>query len=246
MYYFIYDSVAQSNEHIKEFARIENRLLDLGIKDKIVKISPLKSVRDAVAEAYKQKYNTVVTIGGDELFLNALTYLIGYPIAVGTLPLGKQTIASTILGMPVGCEGCEILSARNIRETTVGKIDNRFFLSSCKLSGIESITIDSSYKISVPEHSSIEIINQRKPTDPHHTIPHKTGNFTIIIQKPRAGFFDYNKQKISYFSGKTVVVAVTKSFKIEIDSFSSSEPCTQISIIQNAVKCIIGKGSLLR
>ncbi len=244
MYYFIYDATAQSSEHAKEFAKIENRLLDFGIKDRIVKISPLKSIRDAVADAYKNKFNTIVTIGGDELFLNTITYLIGYPVAIGMLPLGKPTVNASILGIPMGSEACETLSARSIRETTLGKIDNRFFLSSCSLSGVESITIDSAFTINLPEHSTIEIINQHKPTD-HHTPPHKKGNFTVII-KQKNSVFASNKQKESYFSGKTITINHNKSFEVRIDSFISSEPCSSISIVPNAIKCIVGKHSFLR
>jgi len=245
MYYFIYDAVAQSAEHSKEFARIENRLLDFGIKDKVVKISPLKSVRDAVAEAYKNKFNTIITIGGDELFLNTLSFVIGYQIAVGMIPLGKHTTIATMLNIPSGSEACETLSARRVREITLGKIDNRFFLSSCKLSGVESMTVDSSYTINVPPRSEIEIINQRRPIDQYQRIPQRKGMLTVVIKTKENGSLFQNKQTESYCIGKIISVKLGKTFTVTIDSFSSSDSCSLISTIPNAVKCIVGKHSLL-
>jgi len=241
MYYFIYDSIAQSPEHAKEIAKIENRLLDFGIKDRIVKISPLKSVRDAVAEAYKHKFNTVVSIGGDGLFLSAVTYLIGYPLALGMIPLGKDSLIASILEMQVGSLACDSISARKLQEFTVGRIDDRFFFSSCVLKGVRSMEVDSMFTITASKNSTVKLINNSVHVSDFERSKQRNGRFTIVVNQQESGFLSKKREKNSIFFGKSVRITQGGDFSATVDNLSPTKQCSLISIHPEPIKCITGK-----
>lgn len=243
MYYFIYDSSAQSQENAKELARIENRLLDFGIKDKIVKTSALKSVRDAVAEAYKQKFNTIITVGEDGLFLSASEYLIGYPIALGTIPLGKHTLIASLLGMPYGAAACDLISARKLSEIPVARIDEHFFINSCTLSGVTTMEIDGSYTIETPNNSIVTVTNVANTTNQTQH-PIKAGYLSVLISKQKTGFLSKKREKNSILFVKSLSITASKQLSVSIDGQQPSLSCSTISVHNKPLICVVGKNSV--
>lgn len=244
MYYFIYDSSAQSQENAKELARIENRLLDFGIKDKIVKASALKSVRDAVAEAYKHKFNTVVTVGGDGIFLSASEYLIGYPIALGIIPLDKNTRLGALLGMPNGASACDAISARKLGEIPVARVDEHFFIHSCTLSGVETIEADNAYTIIVPKNTTITVSNYTNTKHPEHHLQ-KRGYLRVLIRQQKNSFLSSYREKDSVFFVKSLIITPSKQLSVSIDGQKPTTSCSTISVHNKNLTCIIGKTALL-
>lgn len=245
MYYYIYDSVAQSKDMRKEIAQIESRLLDFGIKDKTVKISPLRSVREAVADAYQRTFDTIVVVGEDPIVLSILKHIVGYNIVLGVIPLGKQTRIGDLLKIPHGSAACETISARKINTFSIGKAsDECFFTHLLVVRGIRSFVVQDQYQVFPPEHCALCVLNNGRAPEgfsfPGQN-PHD-GKFSIIVSQKKTGFFAKDRGKeTSFWRSKKLFLELEKECAMELDGVVFKKPLTEIQLLPNAIKCIVGK-----
>ncbi len=130
MYYYLYDSFLVDKKYRKLIANIETRLSELEISGKIIRLSLLKSVREAVEDISKEHNPTIVIIGKDETFSEAVcaNWKDKSPL-FGFIPVDSHSELSSILDLPLGMDSCDVISQRRILEMDLGKINNHSFFT---------------------------------------------------------------------------------------------------------------------
>jgi len=162
MYYYIYDQFLSSKKYDKILAQIESKITDLGIKDRILKISILKSIPELVRDALRKGASTIVVVGNDSIVNSIINLIAGRDVLLGIVPIdgpasthggelkrggGKNFIAN-FLGIKNPLEACEIISARKIETLNLGEINNNYFISSVKVfDSYLKVTCDKRYSI---------------------------------------------------------------------------------------------------
>jgi diacylglycerol kinase family enzyme len=142
MYYYLYDSFLSDKKYIQSLAKIENRLIDLGINGKIEKMSVLKSIREVVEDNVKSGADTIIAVGNDKTFTKVFPVIATQSnVTFGYIPMENSTIAG-ILGVPVAEKACDILSARIIEKIDIGKVNNHYFFSSLEVPHAQDVSLE--------------------------------------------------------------------------------------------------------
>ncbi len=147
MYYYIYDQFLSQKKYDKILAQIESKITDLGIKDKIVKMSVLRSFTELVSEALKKGAETIIVVGNDQTVNQIANLIAGQNTVLGIIPIegpnyqhlkkklvpsGQNSIAN-FLGIHDPLQACEIISARKIENINLGEVNNNYFIHSVKV-----------------------------------------------------------------------------------------------------------------
>ena len=110
---------------------VETRLTDFGIAGKIIRLQPFTNAEAVVEDELKRGATTVVIVGNDETFGHVLSRAATCDILFGFIPVGEANSIAKVLGIPVGMEGCEVLSRRRkVNSTSGGSISVTLFGSS--------------------------------------------------------------------------------------------------------------------
>lgn len=147
MYFYIFDYFLNKDRYAKEVSKISLSLTDLGILGEEARITPVRKTEDLVKEAVRKGYKTIVAVGDDLTAHNIINVIakldLEKNIFFGFIPVRYSRIAS-LLGIPEGNTACQIVSQRKIEEIDLGKINDRFFISSLE-AGINTAFIKSKF-----------------------------------------------------------------------------------------------------
>lgn len=143
MYYYIYDQFLSHKKYDKILAQIESKITDLGIKDRILKMSILKSIPELVTDALRKGASTIVIVGNDQTINQVVNLIADRDVLLGIIPIesGKLTdnryktenSIANFLGISDPLEACDIISARKVETINLGEINNNYFISSVKV-----------------------------------------------------------------------------------------------------------------
>ncbi len=129
MYFYLYDAFLRDKQYERVLARIEGRVLELGIQGKSAKLTILKSMREITEDALRRGADTIVVVGDDQTMNRVVGLLATSNVTLGMIPLGKETRLAEFLGIPHGVKACDVLSARITEQIDVGKANDTYFLS---------------------------------------------------------------------------------------------------------------------
>ena len=142
MYYYIYDQFLSSKKYDKTLAQVESKITDLGIKDRILKMSILKSIPELVTDALRKRAGTIIVVGNDQTVNQIVNLIAGRNVILGIVPVddhnfkgafSTQNSIAHFLGIKNPLEACETISARKIETINLGEINNNYFISSVKI-----------------------------------------------------------------------------------------------------------------
>lgn len=164
MYCYFYDSCLNADRYQRNLIEVENRLADLGIKDRLIKLTPLTSRAAALDRAVKDGAKTVVAVGSDAFFADFLDLVVNKNITLGFIPIGSRGLFERILGLNTALEACDVLAARRLIKIDVGVINNQaYFLSHLSFAGTDSLLRLDNYVLSA-KNSRFFVVNF-KPLD---------------------------------------------------------------------------------
>ncbi len=129
MYVYLYDAFLRERKYEGLLARLESRLLTLGINGKTEKLTILKSMRELAENALQRGAKTIVVVGDDQTASKIINVVVKEDVVLGIIPVGKQQRIARALGIPEGVAACDVLSARIIEHIDVGKANETYFLS---------------------------------------------------------------------------------------------------------------------
>ena len=158
MYFYLYDTFLKEKKYAGSLTKIENRLIDLGINGKTEKMSVLKSAKEVVGDAIKGGAKTIIAVGDDQTFAEALNIVAAHKsIVLGFIPIVEGNIAKT-LGIPAKEGACDVLSARIVSKIDLGKVNSHYFFSALEISQNNGLSIECDGKYTVkPVSTTVNI-----------------------------------------------------------------------------------------
>lgn len=160
MYCYIYDEFTQDKRFEKDLALIENRLTDLGLAGKIVRMALFRNVQEMVRDEIRRGTMNVVAVGNDETVHKVIDVVSGSNVTLGIIPLGEPNGLAKLLGVPEGVAACDVLSARIVETIDAGIVNGKRFLTSLSVANFRSeLTCDGMYRITPDEPGTLEIRN---------------------------------------------------------------------------------------
>jgi diacylglycerol kinase family enzyme len=160
MYSYIYDSYLNSPKYEKILAKIEQMILNLGLKGHKNRATVLNSLRGIVKEQLKKNVKTIVILGNDTSLSQILDILSDNPnIIVGFIPIGSENNQiSKLLGIPLEMEACNTLSCRIIKPVSLSKANENLFIRNLKINSDDVKLFCNNQFTIYPEGANSEIV----------------------------------------------------------------------------------------
>jgi len=243
MYFYIYDNFLADKKYQTQLYKIENRLVDLGIKGRTNRMTLLKNMSEVVNDGIRQGAKTIVVIGNDSSFSKIINLIVD----LGLIPIDGNSKIARLLGMPAGAAACEVLAQRIIKNLDLGLAGKQYFLDSASVEG-ERVNIkfnnwtiqntDAKQKISFNNLGVLSNVNKNicacDPTD---------GRLELVIEEPTSFFKSPSKPTIIKFSHVLIECTNTSSFLITDESTKLKMPLV-IQVASRHLKVIVGSGRL--
>lgn len=245
MYFYLYDAFLRDRKYERALAKIESRLLTLGLNGKSEKLTLLKSMRDLVDSAKKRGADTIVAIGDDQTMSKIIGLLADDDVTLGCIPLGQHLRLAEYLGIPEGVGACDVLSSRIVEHLDLGKANDSYFLSFLDLDPSKELLIDC-------EKGQYHIEPQGEA---HHVSVHnfggmgidpRDGKLELVVQqadgKEDRGFGKKKRAKPTILSLSTMKI---KSFGRSVAAHADGQtviktPMT-VQVVPKKLRIIVGK-----
>lgn len=160
MYLYIYDEFVQEKRHERMMASVENRLTDLGITGKIIRLALFRQAGEQILDDARRGVTTVVIVGNDHTITKVLDAVVEASLPLGIIPIGSDNAFARMIGVPDGVPACDVLSARVIQPVDVGRLNGRRFVAGLRILSPEILlTCDDRYQVSLKRQGMIEIHN---------------------------------------------------------------------------------------
>lgn len=134
MYYYIVNPAAGGAKINKIQDRLKDRLTRLGIMGEFVKSTGPDDVAKLARLGIQRGYKTIVAVGGDGTINEVMNAILDHEkVALGIIPTGTTNDLADALGIKDWYSATGILSARKIEDVNLGKVGNRFFVTSVSI-----------------------------------------------------------------------------------------------------------------
>ncbi|MCX6784958.1 MAG: diacylglycerol kinase family protein [Candidatus Komeilibacteria bacterium] len=243
MYLYIFDSFLQQKKYSKELMKIEHRLTDLELKGRQVKLSLLKNVREVIQQAIKDGVQTIVVVGNDQTFHQALNAIAGTNLTLGYIPFEKSSPVASVLHLPLASLACEVLAQRLLKKFDLGKINDHYFLLQAQALD-PRITVDfGSYKIT-PSGKNQTIIYNHPPLDNSIRASSEDGFLEVVIDQTPSTFEKLLKKHSlpSVFPFKKVKLSSAEPIGLQLDHQALVKTPAVAEVVNQAIKIIVGAG----
>lgn len=257
MYYYIYDAFLTHKKYDRLLAKIEGRLTDLGIKNKVIKFNLLKNFKELVRDAVMAGAQNIIAVGNNNTLSQLVTHVVGFNITIGLIPIGDNNSFAEYLGIPIGEQACDILSTRKTENIDVGTVNGQYFLSFLEaVSNNTKFNPGSTFSISTPDPDiRVGIYN-------FHPLINSSDWKTRGLFDPQDGKLELlawpdNKQKNnkintllldesiknrSLFKGnKFQITHDTQSKNILVDGWHILKTPLEVGVKRGALKVIVGR-----
>lgn len=161
-YLYVYDQELGHPRFHKLLSRLETRLLELGIKGRTVRLTPLKNLREVAQEALTQGIQTIVAVGGDQTLSSVVTAVasLSAGVTVGYVPTDSSSTLARVLGIPPADGAVEVLSARIVKQVDVGQVNGSYFIDSASITEPETCSVSlSSFELRAERGSTLCVCN---------------------------------------------------------------------------------------
>jgi len=160
VYCYVYDEFVSDRRFEKELARIENRLVDLGIAGKVIRLALFRNAEEMIRDEIERGASTVVAVGNDETVRKILDVVADSGVVFGLIPLGTPNNFAKLIGVPDGAASCDTLSARIVETVDIGTINGRRFITGVSVPAFKAdLTVEDRYRIFATGKGSLEILN---------------------------------------------------------------------------------------
>ena len=252
MYLYLYDAFLSSKQYQSQLNRVEIRLTDLGISGKISRLSPLKNLRDLIADEVGNGVRTIVAVGGDGTFISVVNEVIHHDnVTLGHIPLGPRTNIAESLGIPLGEAACDTIAARRMLRLDVGRANNTYFLAGLVVPQSDvTLELDGNYRIKPNDGDYLVTICNLQPmqwagaADTLRFNPSDGLLETFIEPTPhRAGLFRRNKPATSpsILPCRRVKISSSKSVPILTDGERVLKTPVAVEVVPAKLRVIVGR-----
>ncbi len=235
MYLYIYDECVQEKKHEREIAAMENRLTDLGITGKIIRLALFRHADEQIRDEAGRGASTVVAVGNDHTVRKVLDAVVDVGLPLGIIPIGPQNAFAQMVGVPSGVTSCDVLSARVVQLVDVGRLNGRRFVSSLRvLTPDAQLICDGRYRVSLTDNGSMEI--QNLMGDP------QDGQLDAVIETDSGGsLFHRRHSGHTRLPIHTAMIQSDRPIRILCDGEEVRGERFEIEIEPGALKVITGR-----
>lgn len=242
-YLYAYDQELGHPRYHKLLARIETRILELGIKGRTVRLTPLKNLREVVSEAVEQGVQTVVAVGGDQTLSSAVAAAVGTNAVVGFIPTDSSSVLARVLGIPPLDGAVEVLSARIVKAIDVGQVNNGYFIDSAIVESPEQCSVSlKGFNLLCSRGSSLSINNVGLGSLPKGSSLYDPadGNLNLTVVPPRG------RGQVTQLSltDATVAPADDTGSSVLLDGNVLQKLPAKIKTLKSALRIIVGADRL--
>jgi len=247
MYQYLYDNFLSAKKYDKTLAKIESKLIDLGIKGQIHKLTVLKNFESYLKEITDKNLDSLVVVGDDSTIIKVLNIIVEKEIVLGIIPIGKKNMIADFFGIPKNIDACDTLAARKIEEIDLGKIGGQFFLSSVEAFGEGvSILCNNQYEIkTLSETEKIGFYNLCFKDECSKKFNPQDGQLEIISNhKETKSIFKKQKNdlvKTILKVKKAKILSSEKSNSVLVDGQKIIKTPVEVEVADKKLKVIVGK-----
>ncbi|OGL95996.1 hypothetical protein A2348_00685 [Candidatus Uhrbacteria bacterium RIFOXYB12_FULL_58_10] len=245
MYRYIYDEFTQDKRFEKDLLNIENRLTDLGIAGKIVRMALFRNVQEMVRDEIRHGTTGVIAVGNDETVHKVIDVISGTDVVLGIIPLGGPNELARMLGVPDGVAACDVLSARIIEKIDVGIVNGKRFLTSLSVSKFCSeLTCDGTYRVTPDVEGHLEVRNLAGDASRNERISDPTDGRleTVIRVGVKHGWFGRRRMCESVLPLTQLAIRSEKPIAITADGEEMIGTRFDIGIEPSVIRVISGRG----
>lgn len=157
---FLYDDYL--DKYKKKVRKIEETLNKLNLQGKILYLSNIKNIDNALQNEINSGAKTIVVVGNNKT-VNAIVNIlanISEKIPVSIIPVGPNNSIAESLGVTNEKEACYILSSRRLENINLSMANNHFFIKDIYIeSKNTTLNIDNSYKMVFQKNGDCFIFN---------------------------------------------------------------------------------------
>ncbi len=167
MYLYVYDAFVQDRRYEKEIQKVENRLTDLGIAGKIVRLGLFRRADEFIRdEVQRGGATTVVAVGNDVTVRQVVDVVVDTKVVLGIIPFGPDNRLANIFGIPEGEAACDVLSARIVETIDAGVVNGKRFVCGVSIPAAKAeINCEGNYKVTPQGRGTIEVRNLFAPKE---------------------------------------------------------------------------------
>lgn len=159
-YAYLYDDFLSDKAYERALANIETRCSVLGIQGRTARLAIFRSARDLVENLVKDGAETIVVVGNDRSLQKVMWFLPDLPVTVGYIPVCEPSSIGTMLGIPMGDGGCDVLAGRRMETLDMGTIDDRYFLTEVVMDATKaSVDVEGQYRIAPRMAGTVSVRN---------------------------------------------------------------------------------------
>ena len=237
-YLYIYDqSLGHPREH-KLLSKLEAHILELGIKGRIVRLSPLKNLREVVDDAIRQGVQTIVAVGDDATLNQVVTAVVPGRLIVGFIPISTKSNFARIFGLPPLEGAADVVSARIIKTVDLGRANHSLFIDCAEIESPQNTTIGfSQFSIDCVPGASAVIANIG-------FIWPKSGDSTFDPTDAKLDLLVVNSKGREIATHLPLTAATIRdrgnSSSVRLDGQFIVKTPVQIDVVPRALKIIVG------
>ncbi|MGI6373834.1 MAG: diacylglycerol/lipid kinase family protein [Patescibacteria group bacterium] len=238
MYVYIYDEYLNRPKYSRTINKLETRLTDLGLNGKIIRLSGIKNVKNAVQHEIKLGARTIIAVGNNQTVNKIMGAIIEVETTgetrplLGIIPIGTDNSIATSFGIKDIEEACSILLARRIEKIDLGLVNNYYFLNQASIQSLNTLIKIDDYSLEITERGIVKVINLL--SDPKEKIksnPHD-GKLDVLIKT--------RKRDESIITTKKLLITNPQE-KLIIDEVLELNTPVEVSVMKNKISVIVGK-----
>ncbi|HLD00062.1 MAG TPA: diacylglycerol kinase family protein [Patescibacteria group bacterium] len=236
-YLYLIDPLLAADRRNEEMLiELEKTAVELGIQGPWIRLSPIKTIQDALSTRKNDNVQTIVGIGGDGFFSELLDYVCDQPRTLGFIPLGDESRFAKILGLPAGRSAAGTIAQRLVANIDCGKINQRYFFSSAFIPPAYSVFINRQFRLYCEPAMFFRVTNIETENPKRFT-----GHLTLQILQPSKGLWIAKQEECGRFFVTDIRVEGTGAETIIADEKKTFKPPVEIRIAPKALRVIVGK-----
>jgi len=241
--YFIDSGITRAPKTEEKLVELEKSIVELGIAGSIIRLSPLKTIQDTLSSRNFQNIQTIVGVGGDELFFNLLDCVCDKPLVLGMIALMPSPILKC-LGVPEGLDGTKIIAHRITKSIDCGRINQKYFFSSVIIPSAYEANLDGRFNLSIDASEAeangmfMRVVN----IDFNEPVPHQAGRLKLeVVKKTKKMFRGETSETQSSFIFSKLKISGSSEEPVTADGQKTFKPPLEIMATPKSLKMIVGK-----
>lgn len=242
MHFYLVDDFVSDKRYETELNRIESRLTEIGINGRMEKLTILKNVRELIDEAIQRGADTVVAVGDDRTISKMISLVARHAVPFGVIPIGPNQAIAGFLGIPEGVAACDTLSRRVIEEVDLGKVGDRYFLTSLDAPVSQySLECDGQYRVSVANAEPLSVKNFGAVGSRHN--PRDGVLEAVIGSRHRGGFSGLFRRptEASVFPFRRLTITSETPLSLLLDGQTVIKTPVTVEATKRKLKVIVGR-----